>query len=150
MKKLMQFILFICLLFYSCNMETEKGAIEKWKDEILETEQNFANMAKDEGIRKAFLTYAAEDAVLMRNNDLVIGKKAITVYFENQKSKDEDVSLTWKPDFVEVSKSGDLGYTYGHYTFSYIDSSGNTNENKGIFHTVWKRQPDGTWRFVWD
>ena len=150
MKKLMQFILFICLLFYSCNMESEKGAIEKWKNEILETEQNFATMARDEGVRKAFLTYAAEDAVLMRNNTLVIGKNAITVHFENQKTKDEDVSLTWKPDFVDVSESGDLGYTYGHYTYSYIDSSGNTNESKGVFHTVWKRQPDGTWRFVWD
>lgn len=129
-------------------METEKGAIKKWKDEILETEQNFATMAAEEGIRKAFLTYAAEDAVLMRKNTLGIGKKAITVHFENQKSK--DVSLTWKPDFVDVSESGDLGYTYGHYTFSYIDSRGNTIENKGIFHTVWKKQPDGTWRFVWD
>ena len=150
MKKLLQFILFICLLFYSCNMESEKGDIEKWKDEILETEQNFANMARDEGIRKAFLTFAAEDAVLMRNNILVIGKNAIAVHYENQKTKDEDVSLTWKPDFVDVSASGDLGYTYGHYTYSYIDSSGNTNESKGVFHTVWKRQPDGTWRFVWD
>ena len=46
--------------------------------------------------------------------------------------------------------SRDLGYTYGHYTFSYIDSGGNKIENKGVFHTVWKRQSDGTWRFVWD
>jgi len=131
-------------------LETEKEAIEKWKKEILETEQSFSNMARDEGIRRAFLSYAAENAVLMRNNSLVIGKKAITVHFENQKSKYNDVILTWKPDFVDVSESGDLGYTYGKYIFSYVDSSGTTNESKGVFHTVWKRQPDGTWRFVWD
>ena len=150
MKNLLQLFFFSCLLFCSCSVETEKEAIEKWKNEILETEQNFSNMVRDEGIRRAFLSYAAENAVLMRNNSLVIGKKAITVHFENQKIKDNDVSLTWKPDFVDVSESGDLGYTYGHYVFSYIDSSGNANESKGVFHTVWKRQPDGTWRFVWD
>lgn len=150
MKELLQFILPVFLLFYSCQTDTEKGSIEKWKQEILETEQNFAKMARDEGIRNAFLTYAAEDAVLMRNNALVIGKKAINVYFENNTSKDKDVSLIWKPDFVDVAASGDLGYTYGHYTYSYIDSSGIKIENKGVFHTVWKRQPDGTWRFVWD
>lgn len=150
MKKLLQFILPGFLLFYSCQTDTEKGSIEKWKQEILETEQNFAEMARNEGIRDAFLTYAAEDAVLMRNNTLVIGKKAISVYFENNTSKDKDVSLTWKPDFVDVAASGDLGYTYDHYTYSYIDSSGNKIENKGVFHTVWKKQSDGTWRFVWD
>ena len=58
--------------------------------------------------------------------------------------------LKWKPDFVDVAASGDLGYTYGHYTYSYIDSTGKAAEDKGIFHTVWKRQPDGNWRFVWD
>ena len=150
MKKLVQSILPVFLLFYACNINTEKGSIEKWKHEILETEQNFAKMARDEGIRDAFLTYAAEDAVLMRNNTLVIGKKAISEYFENNTSNDKDVSLTWKPEFVDVAASGDLGYTYGNYTFSSIDSTGNKIENKGVFHTVWKRQPDGTWRFVWD
>ena len=150
MKKLLQSILPVFLLFYSCNIDTEKVSIEKWKHEILETEQNFAKMAKDQGIRDAFLAYAAEDAVLMRNNTLVIGEKAISEYFENNASNDKDVSLTWKPDFVDVAASGDLGYTYGNYTFSYIDSTGNRIENKGVFHTVWKRQSDGTWRFVWD
>ena len=37
-----------------------------------------------------------------------------------------------------------------HYVFSFIDSTGTTVADAGIFHTVWKIQPDGTWRFVWD
>jgi len=58
--------------------------------------------------------------------------------------------LLWKPEFVELSKSGDLGYTYVEYVFLKKDSSGNTIESKGIFHTVWKKQSDGKWKFVWD
>ena len=45
MKKLLQSILPVFLLFYACNINTEKVSIEKWKHEILETEQDFAKMA---------------------------------------------------------------------------------------------------------
>ena len=62
----------------------------------------------------------------------------------------QDEKLIWKPDFVDVSASGDLAYTYGAYTYSYKDSTGAIVEQGGIFHTVWKRQADGGWRFVWD
>ncbi len=127
-------------------MEPNKKSIEKWKQEIRETEQSFAKMAREEGIHVAFITYAAEDAVLMRNNDLVVGKNNIDLFYKNQTSK----GLTWIPEFVEVAASGDLAYTYGHYTYTYTDTFGNTIEDIGIFHTVWKRQPNGTWRFVWD
>ena len=122
-------------------METDKNAVEKWKQEILETEQNFAKMVKKEGLHQAFITYAAEDAVLMRNNDLVLGKKNISLFYENQTSK----SLIWVPDFVDVALSGDLGYTYGRYTFSHTDADGKVVDSQGVFHTVWKRQPDGKW-----
>jgi ketosteroid isomerase-like protein len=135
---------------FSCSVEIEKGSAEKWKSEILETEENFAKMAGEEGISRAFMTYAAEDAVLMRNNKLVIGKKSLSVLFEDQASKPKDEKLSWKPDFVDVSASGDLAYTYGQYTYSYTDSTGTIVESEGVFHTVWKRQADGSWRFVWD
>ena len=58
--------------------------------------------------------------------------------------------LVWKPDYVDVSESGDLAYTYGKYTFTSRDSTGRKVVSKGIFHTVWKRQEDGSWKFVWD
>ena len=150
MKKIYILILVIFLLSYSCTMKKDTESIGKWKNEILETEQSFAKMAKEEGIQKAFLHYAAEEAVLMRNNNLVIGKNAIAVHFENQPTKNTNISLTWKTDFVEVATSGDLGYTYGKYTYSFVDAYGNISENKGVFHTVWKRQANGIWKFVWD
>jgi len=146
MIKLLYFVLPVGLLLYSCSMEPDKKSIEKWKQEILETEQSFAKMAREEGMKKAFLTYAAEDAVLMRNNSLVVGKKNIELLYEKQTSK----GLAWTPDFVDVAASGDLGYTYGHYTFKSADSSGTISEDRGVFHTVWKRQSDGSWKFVWD
>jgi len=150
MKAPMRLILPVLMLLCSCSVEIEKDSVDKWKDEILEAEKDFAALAANEGIPEAFTTYAAEDAVLMRNNTLLVGKVNLIKHFENQPSKVKDESLRWKPDFVDVSVSGDLGYTYGHFIYSYTDSTGTTIENRGVFHTVWKRQADGSWRFVWD
>ena len=143
----------LCVLtFWSCNSGKEKNDISQqtWKDEILATEREFAKMAMDDGIPAAFLEYAAEDAVLMRNNNLIIGREALRESYSEQNAGGTKVSLSWSPDFVDVSLSGDLGYTYGKYTYTATDSVGHTNVVEGVFHTVWKRQSDGNWRFVWD
>jgi len=150
MKTKMLLYLPLILILCSCRVDIENNAAEKWKNEIIKTERNFANMAGEEGIAKAFMTYAAEDAVVMRNNVLVIGKKNLAKHFEKQSSGPKDEKLSWKPDFVDVSASGDLAYTYGHFTYAYTDSTGTKIESSGVFHTVWKRQADGSWRFVWD
>jgi len=150
MRFSLRIVALLTVLLTSCSSGPSEETIQGWKNEILKTEQNFAYLAQEEGIPKAFLTYAAEDAVLMRNNSLIIGKTAIAQQFESQDASGNSSSLTWKPDFVDVSNSGDMGYTYGTFIYSSQDSLGQTNKLEGVFHTVWKRQTDGSWRFVWD
>jgi ketosteroid isomerase-like protein len=58
--------------------------------------------------------------------------------------------VNWTPDFIEVSADGTLGYTYGKYVWKIKQANGTIKELLGIFHTVWKRQPDGSWKYVWD
>lgn len=120
----------------------------QFESEILETEKAFARLVKEEGWKTGFLAYAADEAVLSRGGKLIEGKKAIEAYFDQQTLK--NVHLEWVPDFVSVSASGDLGYTYGKFTFGAIDEAGQEIKAAGIFHTVWKRQPNGDWRYVWD
>ena len=148
MLKLVIYILPILFLSLACSPKSNEDSIEEWKEEIANTERAFAEMAREEGVPKAFLFYAANDAVLNRNNKVLKGKEAIKTYFDDQTLK--EVNLQWAPDFVDVSSSGDLGYTYGSFTFSAKDTTGNPIDAEGIFHTVWKRQADGNWRFVWD
>jgi len=150
MKTLPWLILPVILLLSSCTVEIEKDSLEKWKSEIVEAEMNFSAMAAENGIPEAFLSYAADDVVLMRNNKLVVGKQDLIAYLENQPVNVKNERLSWKPDFVDVSASGDLAYTYGQFIYSYTDSTGTIVENRGVFHTVWKRQHDGSWRYVWD
>ncbi len=121
--------------------------MEKARKEILQAEADFDKMANEVGIKEAFIEFAADSAVLNRRG-VVKGKKAISDFYDNNLAP--NTSLTWKPEFVDVSSSGDLGYTYGPFTYTSFDSLGNKRETNGIFHTVWKKQKDGSWKYVYD
>lgn len=140
--------LFLFLLFNSCQPSTSESEIAKWKAEIAQVEKDFNDMAQREGLVKAFEFYAAPDGVIKRGKKVIKGKKAIAEWYRNDVKPNE--TLTWEPTFIDVSQSGDLAYTYGDFTFTYPDTLDKMKTNKGIFHTVWKKQDNGTWRFVWD
>ena len=134
--------------FAGCDRVTEVEKIKKWKSEIMTVEKEFNDMAQKEGLTKAFEFYAAKDGVIRRKREIIKGKVAIAQWYKEDVKPNE--TLTWKPTFVDVSKSGDMAYTYGEFIFNYPDSIGNIKTNTGIFHTVWKRQANGNWKFVWD
>lgn len=150
MKTISRLSILLFAVAYACNAPPDATSMDTWKQEIREVEADFAAMAASEGIAEAFLHFAAEDAVLMRNDQLFIGRQKLKEQFAQNPTQLPDEKLSWKPDFVDVSAAGDLAYTYGSYLYSYTDSTGARVEHSGIFHTVWKRQADGSWRFVWD
>ena len=154
MEKLVPLLLLLSFTIGSCNNNNNNNnnnkevTQEKWKAEIVQVEKAFNDMAQTEGLVKAFEYYAAPEGVIKRGKRVVKGKAAIAGWYEKDVKPNE--TLTWVPTFVEVSQSGDLAYTYGDFTFTYPDTLGNLKTNKGIFHTVWKRQADGKWRYVYD
>jgi ketosteroid isomerase-like protein len=130
----------------SCHPENKN--IQGMKEEILVTEKAFKERVAEWGIRDAFVYFADENAVMVRNNNLIRGKKEIMEYYDRQDL--QKIRLMWEPEFVEVARCGDLAYTYGSYTYSSKDSTGHEMISTGIFHTVWKKQEDGSWKFVYD
>ena len=148
MRNYLLFFAISILIILSCQNNPSPQQIEKWKSEIMTVEQAFNDMAQEEGLVKAFEFYAASDGVIRRKNKIIKGPNDIAAWYEGDVQPNE--TLTWKPTFIDVSASGDLAYTYGDFIFTYPDTSGNMKENKGVFHTVWKRQENGDWRYVWD
>lgn len=148
MSKHLFYFSFLCLAL-ACQPNSTSPDPVQLKQEVTAAEAAFAKMAADQGIAEAFATFAAEDAVIKRQNDsLIKGREAIRNYYSAPFYKSAKVE--WKPDFVDVSANGDLAYTYGKYLWSSQDSTGKVNELRGVFHTVWKRQKDGSWKYVWD
>lgn len=148
MKKLIPLIVLLVISVYSCTVPADKSIVEKAKVEILNTEKQFAETVKEKGVSYGFYQFADDDAVIKAKDTIYKGRLAIKKYYDSRTLK--NMKLEWTPDFVDVSSSGDLGYTYGKYTFSSTDTMGREISAKGIFHTVWKKQKDGKWKFVWD
>ena len=137
----------LTLLVICCNKKTVSP--EVLKAQVSKAENDFKNLSQSKGIAEAFYAFADENEVIKRENDsLIKGKENIKNYYSNPKFLKAAVS--WKPDFVAVSDDGTLGYTYGKYVWTANDSLGNKKEFKGRFHTVWKKQKDGSWKYVWD
>jgi len=148
MHKQLITLLFFLLFFHSCkNVKTAEN-VEKWKKEIVHVEQDFNDLAQKIGLADAFYKYAAHDGVIRKNGKLIKGKSAIQKWIKNDARPNQ--TLTWKPTFVEVSNAGDLAYTYGDATFTFMDAQGAKKIKTSVYHTVWKRQKNGDWKFVWD
>ncbi len=81
MKLSLSAIVVFVLIFPSCS-PNEKHDLDAWKKEIIDIEHAFAAMAKEEGVPKAFLSFAADDVVLLRNNSLIKGKNDLRLSYE--------------------------------------------------------------------
>ena len=137
------------LLIISCQSNKSHNHNNDALVEITATEKAFEQMAAEKGIAEAFWYYADSGAVIKRGRDSIIhGKEGIRNYYSTDYYK--SAKVTWSPDFIGTSSAGDMGYTYGKYSWKAPDSTGTIIESKGIFHTVWKKQSDGSWKYVWD
>jgi ketosteroid isomerase-like protein len=122
---------------------------QQWINEVIATEKAFCEDLKAKGVAYAFEAYAAQDAVIKRGNDsLIYGKAAIRNFYAAPGY--QNAIADWKPDFTDVSADGTMAYTYGKYTWTFKDKAGKETQYSGVFHTVWKRQADGSWKYVWD
>ena len=139
----------IVISLMSCSDEKNEISIESTRTEIRDTEKAFETMAAEKGIAEAFWFYADSNATIKRQNDTLIhGKDGIKNYYSTDFYK--NASVKWTPDFIDVSVNGDMAYTFGKYVWKSKDSTGNPIEFSGVFHTVWKRQNNGEWKYVWD
>lgn len=64
---------------------------------------------------------------------------------------DKNSKISFSSDRVGVARSGELAYTRGHYTDEKTDpKTGQVTTLTGSYLTVWKKQPDGSWKAVED
>ena len=109
---------------------------------LVASEHAFAAMARGQGVRRAFMEWLAPTGVLFRPGP-VIGRR----FYEA--GRDDPGLLEWDPDHAVMSASGDMGWTTGPWAFR-TDSSKAQPDAYGQFVTVWRRQPDGSWRAALD
>ena len=136
-------ILTTSFLLWSCTTPE----IPDYKAEILEAERAFAESAQANGVPAAFLEFAGDSVAIKRGGKVLVGRQAVIDAYADFSPT---ANLSWEPDFIDVSESGDMAYTYGKFQFTDVDNAGAEIMREGYFHTVWKRQNDGSWKYVYD
>ena len=114
---------------------------------LLDLEARFAK-ATAEGGGKAFATWFAEDGVSLGNAQAPVhGRAAIA---KQATWLPKDYQLLWTPTDAEMSPSGDMGYTWGHYEGHSHDPDGGSKVTMGRYLTIWRKQVDGSWKVALD
>ncbi len=73
----------------------------------------------------------------------IIGKQNLIESYAGK--KDSSLILTWKPEKAIIAGSGELGYTYGFWTFV-----AQNDTSRGTYMTVWKKNANGQWKYIAD
>ena len=129
----------------SCDFlkKTNVGDALSKNETLLNADKNFAALSAAKGLREAYMENIDSNGILLRPNALPIaGADAVDFIIG---LKDTGFTMIWKPSNAVVATSGELGYTFGVYEIksSVIDTS-----LYGTYVTIWKKQPDGKWKFV--
>ena len=114
--------------------------------EMVKTEQAFSKMAEEKNARDAFMAFIADDGLLFRPG-AVNGKKWMIEH--PVPPSDKKPLLAWQPKFAGMAASGDMGFTTGPWEAK-EDIKDEKPQAYGHFVTVWKKQADGSWKFVVD
>ncbi len=120
----------------------------KLKTEVAAMEEAFCTMAKEQGLLAAFSHFAAPEVAFIDTDPRQFRGPAAVL--ERMGPDKPGVSLTWSALFTDVSDDGTLGYNYGRYEFRGPGPDGKERVGTGFFLTIWKRQPDGSWKYVMD
>lgn len=121
---------------------SQKSRFESSLTNLVAAERQFAYTSETNGIRQAFLTFLAEEAILFRPRPI----KGKALYHQ---SPTIPGMLTWHPIFAAISAAGDLGYTTGPFEFRKGGGTTNT-DGYGHYVSMWKQQTQGEWRVVLD
>jgi hypothetical protein len=103
---------------------------------VIDAERAFAQMAQDKGQWTAFRAYAAPDAVMFTPQPVNAQE-----FLEDK--KDPPKAIRWQPTHAWVSCDGTLAVDTGNWQ----SADGKT---VGFFTTVWRRQTDGGWKWIYD
>lgn len=133
-------IILIAFSFLTFCKSSEKQSAEQ----LFEADRKFSASAIEKGFNQAFIEFAHPEAVLLRENSMpVIGKEAVTLLFE--KADTAGVHFTWEPLAGDIAASGELGYTYGIYSFTKDSVT-----KKGTYVSIWKKDSSGNWKYTLD
>jgi hypothetical protein len=98
-------------------------------------------------VRAAFMSFAAPDAAKVQGSKYAFGPEAIGEEFRTPPPGFNGIQ--WHAEWGTVARSNDLGFNIGPVS-QRTPPAGAPQGPGGLFFTVWRRQPNGEWRYLVD
>lgn len=133
------------LLLAACEPGGGKDAAEA--DRLMQTSREWSKAAESGDMDKV-LEYFAEDAVMISGEQPPVRGRAALRGFLAETSKIPGFRISWEP--LEAHVSGDMGYMLERTTMSMAGPDGTPITQRLQAVTIWRRQPDGSWKNVVD
>lgn len=131
----------VFLTLLACEKPTTMSAAD-----LMALDSSFSDYSKMYGYAAAQKKYAHKDEVgLYPNQPPAFGQQIMA---NNLADWPSWLTVTWSPTDGEISKSADLGYTWGTFTILGVSPEGEAIKDEGKYVTVWKKQTDGSWLSV--
>lgn len=144
--------LFFCLIFFALFQTGCKPKPIDKKEEgqkLMQLSREWSRLAGTDSLEKV-LAYWADDAVVMPPGQTPVkGKAAIRQMVEGT-AHIPGFQISWEPQSVYISNSGDLAYMIEQNHISFVDSGGATHHEYNKAVTVWRKDADGNWKNVVD
>ncbi len=108
----------------------------------------FAAMAGKQGTSNAFAAYAAPDAIIFPADGIATGP--LNVKMRMDASGAGRSQWEWKPIVADGAADGSLGFTVGEAIIRGKKADGSASTNYSKYLTLWRKQSDGSARFLTD
>src|SRR5687767_954118 len=117
---------------------------------MVAAERAFAAATKQIGVRDGFLTFFADDAidVVPVGGGLGLIKAKDRLRAQPPARQPLITELIWEPRWGAISTAGDLGWLTGPYRIHSVH--GTDADRHGAYFSIWRRQPDQTYKVVLD
>jgi ketosteroid isomerase-like protein len=138
----------VALLLFAFALTTvaQEQRISPALESLVAAERAFARLSVEKGVREAFITFFADDGTDFRPHPV----RTKEWYSQHPApAAPPPVTLDWAPITGGLSAAGDLGFSTGPYRLTDHSSQKNPTRH-GMFFSVWKRQPDRSWKVVVD
>jgi len=128
-------------LLLSSSALAQQAELEVLRQQVADTERAFAQTMADRD-HAAFTAFLSDEAVFFDAATPLVGKDAVAAawaaFFDGP-----EAPFSWQPETVVVLASGALAHSSGPVL---------TPDGKRVatFNSIWRREPSGEWRIVFD
>src|SRR6476469_878920 len=123
----------------------QKGSDDAAVKALMDTSRAWSRAVQGGDVNK-IVSYWTDDAMVMMPGEPLRHGKGEIVPYVTQSLKTPGFSISWEPVEGAIPNSGDSGYRIEREHISFPDGHGGIVNRTARGVTIWKKQPDGSWK----